>query len=53
MRGWTILFGLMAAPGVANAISGADSGLSIKSLTILSVLLLTVSAATGAVRDRV
>jgi hypothetical protein len=53
MRGWTILFGLMSFPGVAIALSGADSDLSIKSLTILSVLLLTVSAATGAVRNRV
>jgi hypothetical protein len=53
MRGWTILFGLMSVPGVAVALSGADPGLSMKSLTILSVLLLTVSAATGAVRDRV
>ncbi len=53
MRGWTILFGLMSLPGLAGVLSGADSNLSMKSLTILSVLLLTVSAATSAVRDRV
>ncbi len=53
MRGWTILFGLISIPGVATVLSGGDVGMSMKSLTILSVLLLTVSAATGAVRDRV
>lgn len=53
MRGWTILFGLMSVPGAASLLSGADAGLSIKFLTVLSVLLLTVSAATGAVRNRV
>jgi hypothetical protein len=53
MRGWTILFGLMSVPGMANVLSGTDSGLSVKCLTVLSILLLTVSAATGAVRDRV
>jgi hypothetical protein len=53
MRGWTILFGLMSVSGVSSVLSGADPNPSMKCLTILSILLLTVSAATGAVRDRV
>ena len=52
MRGWIILFALVSVPGMAATLSGYSSGSSVRLISILSVLLLTVLAGTAAVRRR-
>jgi len=52
MRGWAILFGLMSAPGVGAAMAGVYFEPSLKTLTIVSLLLLSAVAATSAIRVR-
>jgi hypothetical protein len=53
MLGWTILFGLMALPGVAVAAAGYPTAASLKSVSVVFALLFCLSVLTQLVRSRV
>jgi hypothetical protein len=52
MRGWIILNGLVGVCGVSAVAAGITSSIGIKSLSVLSLLLLGLTLATKTIRGR-
>ncbi|HEY4361385.1 MAG TPA: hypothetical protein VGN17_10460 [Bryobacteraceae bacterium] len=52
MLGWTILFALMALPGVAATVGGYPAAISLKTASVVFSLLFFVSVLTQMVRSK-
>jgi len=52
MRGWIILNGLVGVSSVSAIVSGMTSSIRIKSLSVLSVVLLGLTLITKTIRGR-
>jgi hypothetical protein len=52
MRGWIILNGLVGVSGLSALAAGVTSSIGIKSLSVLSLLLLGLTLVTKTIRGR-